>query len=92
MGDHNGWLRTQDSLVVYPTYHAAFLTYHAAFLISPPPPPAPSVVRMYGFFQTAFYFTYMGLFSSVLGIMCGTIGYLGTSHFVHKIYSTVKID
>ncbi|XP_037084111.1 transmembrane 9 superfamily member 3-like [Pollicipes pollicipes] len=48
--------------------------------------------KMYGLFQTAFYFTYMGLFSSVLGIMCGTIGYLGTNYFVHKIYSTVKID
>ena len=47
---------------------------------------------MYGFFQTAFYFSYMGLFSTVLGIMCGTIGYMGTSYFVHKIYSTVKID
>lgn len=48
--------------------------------------------KMYGLFQTAFYFGYMALFSAALGIMCGTVGYIGTSHFVRKIYSTVKID
>lgn len=48
--------------------------------------------KMYGFFQTTFYFGYMALFSLTLGIMCGTVGYIGTSNFVYKIYSTVKID
>lgn len=48
--------------------------------------------KMYGFFQTTFYFGYMALFSLTLGIMCGTVGYIGTSYFVYKIYSTVKID
>lgn len=48
--------------------------------------------KMYGFFQTMFYFGYMALFSLALGIMCGTLGYQGTSAFVRKIYSTVKID
>jgi len=48
--------------------------------------------KMYGLFQTAFYFGYMALFSTALGMMCGTLGYLGTSLFVRKIYSTVKID
>lgn len=48
--------------------------------------------KMYGLFQTAFYFGYMALFSLALGIMCGTVGYVGTSVFVRKIYSTVKID
>lgn len=48
--------------------------------------------KMYGLFQTAFYFGYMALFSLALGIMCGTIGYVGTAKFVRKIYSTVKID
>ena len=47
---------------------------------------------MYGLFQTAFYFGYMALFSAALGIMCGTVGYVGTKHFVTRIYSTVKID
>jgi len=47
---------------------------------------------MYGFFQTTFYFGYMGVFSLGLGMLCGTIGYLGTSIFVRKIYATVKID
>ncbi|KAG8037181.1 hypothetical protein G9C98_004503 [Cotesia typhae] len=48
--------------------------------------------KMYGLFQTAFYFSYMALFSLTLGIMCGTVGYIGTNAFVRKIYSTVKID
>ena len=47
---------------------------------------------MYGLFQTSFYFGYMALFSGALGMMCGTLGYIGTSFFVRKIYSTVKID
>jgi len=48
--------------------------------------------KMYGLFQTAFYFGYMALFAAALGMMCGTLGYFGTSVFVRKIYSTVKID
>lgn len=48
--------------------------------------------KMYGLFQTTFYFGYMALFSGALGIICGTTGYLGTSLFVRKIYSNVKID
>ena len=34
----------------------------------------------------------MALFSLSLGLMCATMGYVGTSIFVRKIYSTVKID
>jgi transmembrane 9 superfamily protein 3 len=48
--------------------------------------------KMYGLFQTVFYFGYMALFSVSLGLMCGTFGYIGTKAFVRKIYSTVKID
>jgi len=48
--------------------------------------------KMYGFFQTTFYFGYMAVFSMSLGLVCGTIGYMGTSIFVRKIYGTVKID
>ncbi|KAF7496450.1 Transmembrane 9 superfamily member 3 [Sarcoptes scabiei] len=48
--------------------------------------------KMYGLFQTVFYFGYMALFSVALGVMCGTFGYIGSKHFVRKIYSTVKID
>lgn len=48
--------------------------------------------KMYGLFQTVFYFSYMALFSLALGIMCGAVGYCGTSMFVHKIYTYVKID
>lgn len=48
--------------------------------------------KMYGLFQTSFYFGYMAVFSTALGIMCGAIGYMGTSAFVRKIYTNVKID
>ncbi|CAF0967265.1 unnamed protein product, partial [Didymodactylos carnosus] len=48
--------------------------------------------KMYGMFQTTFYFGYMALFSIGLGVMCGMFGFVGTSMFVRKIYSTVKID
>jgi len=48
--------------------------------------------KMYGLFQTCFYFGYMALFSLGLGLMTGTLGYMGTSLFVRRIYSTVKID
>uniref|UniRef100_A0A2R5LIF5 Transmembrane 9 superfamily member n=1 Tax=Ornithodoros turicata TaxID=34597 RepID=A0A2R5LIF5_9ACAR len=48
--------------------------------------------KMYGLFQTVFYFGYMALFSLALGILCGTFGFIGTNAFVRKIYSTVKID
>ena len=48
--------------------------------------------RMYGLFQTTFYFGYMALFSLGLGLMCGTLGYVGTALFVRRIYGTVKID
>jgi len=48
--------------------------------------------KMFGLFQTTFYFGYMALLSGALGIMCGTFGYAGASYFVKVIYSTVKID
>jgi transmembrane 9 superfamily protein 3 len=48
--------------------------------------------KMFGLFQTSFYFGYMAVFSVGLGVMCGTIGYVATGMFVRKIYSTVKID
>lgn len=48
--------------------------------------------KMYGLFQTTFYFGHMALFSLALGFMCGAIGYVGTNAFVRKIYSTIKID
>ncbi|XP_026100375.1 transmembrane 9 superfamily member 3-like isoform X2 [Carassius auratus] len=48
--------------------------------------------KMYGLFQTSFYFGYMAVFSTALGIMCGDRGLHGTSAFVRKIYTNVKID
>jgi len=47
--------------------------------------------KMNGLFQTTFYFSYMTLFSVGLAILCGAIGFIGTSIFVRRIYS-MKID
>jgi len=48
--------------------------------------------KMSGFFQTVFYFGYMGMFCLGLAIFCGAVGFLGTSVFVKRIYRNVKID
>jgi transmembrane 9 superfamily protein 3 len=48
--------------------------------------------KMSGFFQTCFYFGYVAMFCIGLGILCGAIGFIGTSIFVKKIYQNVKID
>jgi len=48
--------------------------------------------KMSGFFQTCFYFGYMGMFCIGLGILCGALGFIGTSVFVKRIYQNVKID
>ncbi|KAM7534563.1 hypothetical protein Aperf_G00000110799 [Anoplocephala perfoliata] len=48
--------------------------------------------KMFGLFQTAFYFSYMAFFCFALGCMCGAVGYLSARRFVRAIYSTVKID
>ena len=36
--------------------------------------------RMYGLFQTTFYFGYMALFSLTLGVMCGKYHFTATTH------------
>lgn len=48
--------------------------------------------KMSGMFQTSFYFAYMALMSLVLGVMCGTLGFVGSNIFVRKIYRNIKID
>eukprot|EP00126_Sphaerothecum_destruens_P011296 Sdes_comp20889_c0_seq1m17997 len=48
--------------------------------------------KMYGLFQTVFYFAYMALLCFSLATMCGAIGLFGSSLFVRKIYANVKID
>ncbi|CDI96724.1 Transmembrane 9 superfamily [Echinococcus multilocularis] len=37
--------------------------------------------KMFGLFQTAFYFSYMAFFCFALGCMCGAIGYLSANRF-----------
>ncbi|CAH8863857.1 unnamed protein product [Trichobilharzia szidati] len=48
--------------------------------------------KMFGVFQTTFYFSYMALFCLFIGILCGSVGYVAANRFVRKIYSTVKVD
>ncbi|XP_073313801.1 transmembrane 9 superfamily member 1-like [Primulina huaijiensis] len=48
--------------------------------------------KMSGFFQTSFYFGYTLMFCLGLGILCGAVGYLGSSLFVRRIYRNIKCD
>lgn len=48
--------------------------------------------KMTGFLQICFYFGYSAIFCFGLFILCGTLSYLGSSVFVHKIYSYIKMD
>jgi len=48
--------------------------------------------KMQGFFQFCFYYASMGLFSFGLSVLCGSIGYIGTSIFVKRIYRNIKVD
>eukprot|EP01100_Stratorugosa_tubuloviscum_P003354 TRINITY_DN180_c3_g1_i1.p1 TRINITY_DN180_c3_g1~~TRINITY_DN180_c3_g1_i1.p1 ORF type:complete len:582 (+),score=176.99 TRINITY_DN180_c3_g1_i1:78-1823(+) len=48
--------------------------------------------KMSGLLQTAFYFGYMSIFCFALFILCGTIGFIGTSIFVRRIYRILKIE
>lgn len=48
--------------------------------------------NMTGFLQATFYFGYMALFCFAFFIMCGTIGNLGSSIFVKRIYRNIKCE
>ncbi|GLE09581.1 hypothetical protein PINS_up021309 [Pythium insidiosum] len=48
--------------------------------------------NMSGFLQTCFYFGYMGLFCFAFFIMCGSIGYFGSSIFTKRIYRNIKVE
>eukprot|EP01117_Protostelium_nocturnum_P010038 TRINITY_DN3579_c0_g1_i1.p1 TRINITY_DN3579_c0_g1~~TRINITY_DN3579_c0_g1_i1.p1 ORF type:complete len:597 (+),score=172.45 TRINITY_DN3579_c0_g1_i1:59-1849(+) len=50
--------------------------------------------KMSGLLQVTFYFGYTFMFCVGLGILCGSIGFIGTSIFVRHIYLTpnVKFD
>ncbi|CAH8590393.1 unnamed protein product [Schistosoma intercalatum] len=48
--------------------------------------------KMFGLFQTTFYFGYMALFCLCIGLLCGSVGYIAAYRFVRKIYSVVKVD
>ncbi|MQL72767.1 hypothetical protein Taro_005127 [Colocasia esculenta] len=46
--------------------------------------------KMSGFFQISFYFGYTLMFCLGLGILCGAVGYLGSSLFVRRIYRNIN--
>jgi len=48
--------------------------------------------KMSGLLQISFYFGYMGLFCLVMFILCGTLGFAGSSAFVRRIYRNIKVD
>ncbi|CDY44834.1 BnaCnng11900D [Brassica napus] len=48
--------------------------------------------KMFGFFQTSFYFGYTLMFCLGLGILCGAVGFLGSNLFVRRIYRNIKCD
>ncbi|TPX69998.1 hypothetical protein SpCBS45565_g02095 [Spizellomyces sp. 'palustris'] len=48
--------------------------------------------RMYGYFQTSWYFGYTGLVCFGLLILLGTVGHLAAERFIRRIYRNVKID
>jgi len=48
--------------------------------------------KMSGFFQTSFYFGYTLMFCVGIAIVCGSVGFIGASVFVQRIYRFVKID
>mmetsp|Transcript_22583 Transcript_22583/g.40038 ORF Transcript_22583/g.40038 Transcript_22583/m.40038 type:complete len:613 (-) Transcript_22583:36-1874(-) len=48
--------------------------------------------EMSGFLQTAYYFSYMGVFCLALGLLCGAIGVAGARIFVRMIFSNLHVD
>nr|CCA19624.1 endomembrane protein 70like protein putative [Albugo laibachii Nc14]CCA22874.1 endomembrane protein 70like protein putative [Albugo laibachii Nc14] len=48
--------------------------------------------NMSGFLQTYFYFGYMSLFCFAFFLMCGTVGFLGSSAFTRRIYRNIKCE
>eukprot|EP01126_Amoeba_proteus_P050732 TRINITY_DN6017_c0_g2_i3.p1 TRINITY_DN6017_c0_g2~~TRINITY_DN6017_c0_g2_i3.p1 ORF type:complete len:478 (+),score=64.64 TRINITY_DN6017_c0_g2_i3:421-1854(+) len=48
--------------------------------------------KMTGFFQTCFYFGYMGMFCCGLALLTGAIGFLGSRMFVKKIFNYLHVD
>ena len=48
--------------------------------------------KMHGFFQTAFYFGYVSVFSMALFLICGSIGFVSADTFVRRIYRDIKSD
>ncbi len=48
--------------------------------------------NMTGFLQTCFYFGYSLLLAGAIFVMCGTVGVIAVSAFVHRIYRGIKIE
>ena len=48
--------------------------------------------KMTGLLSDALLLSYMAMFCLALGLMCGTLGYVGYSVFVRRIYRNIKSD
>lgn len=55
-------------------------------------PATPPLPHHAGFFQTCFYFGYVGIFCTGLALLCGAVGYIGAAAFCRRIYRNVKCD
>uniref|UniRef100_A0A0K0D5W3 Transmembrane 9 superfamily member n=1 Tax=Angiostrongylus cantonensis TaxID=6313 RepID=A0A0K0D5W3_ANGCA len=51
-----------------------------------------SKLSITGVVSTILYFSYTAIFVFMFFLMTGTIGFLATYYFMHKIYSSVKVD
>lgn len=45
-----------------------------------------------GMVQSVYFFTYSGVLSVTLGLVCGFVGLFSTAFFVRSIYSNLKTD
>uniref|UniRef100_A0AC35UBU4 Transmembrane 9 superfamily member n=1 Tax=Rhabditophanes sp. KR3021 TaxID=114890 RepID=A0AC35UBU4_9BILA len=51
-----------------------------------------SKLAITGIVSTILYFSYTAIFVFMFFLMTGTIGYISTYYFIHKIYSSIKVD
>ena len=47
---------------------------------------------MNGMIQTVYFFAYTAIFSCVIGVVCGFVGFISSAIFVKNIYKNLKTD
>eukprot|EP00993_Chasmostoma_nieuportense_P005598 NODE_621_length_2008_cov_133.209995_g577_i0.p1 GENE.NODE_621_length_2008_cov_133.209995_g577_i0~~NODE_621_length_2008_cov_133.209995_g577_i0.p1 ORF type:complete len:624 (-),score=145.44 NODE_621_length_2008_cov_133.209995_g577_i0:80-1951(-) len=80
--DYNWWWRsflTSGSSGLYLFVYSIFYFFTSSF-------------KMKKFVSVLMFFGYMGIISYIFFVMTGTIGFIACFCFVHKIYSSIKVD